>query len=198
VEFQHDFAGLDFVHELVDHDGFGFEFVAAVDQVNLGGVNLAGAIFQATTFVGATSGNVTGRPTSVDGSVNLVRGYLWAVGAKIQNADLRGIKIAGKNLSNIDLSGSDLTGASLTQDNLTSADLHGARLNGADLSGSTAGWADFKNADLSSANLTRVMLGGSSLSGAIVTGTVWSNTQCPDYTWSDNDAMTCVGHGAGL
>ena len=37
VGFEDDLAGLHLVHQLVDHDGFGFEFVAAVDQVHLGG-----------------------------------------------------------------------------------------------------------------------------------------------------------------
>ena len=37
VRLQHDLAAADFVHQLVDHDGLGFELVAAMHQMHLAG-----------------------------------------------------------------------------------------------------------------------------------------------------------------
>jgi len=62
---------------------------------------------------------------------------------------------------------------------MTGVDLDGANLRGANLRG---------------ANLTRANLSGTTMKGTNVMGVVWSNTTCPDSTFSDSDRGTCTGH----
>jgi uncharacterized protein YjbI with pentapeptide repeats len=60
--------------------------------------------------------------------------------------------------------------------------------------------ADLSNANLQGANLMGANLRGANLSGANVNvntnfnRVTWGNTSCPDYTNSDSDGGTCVGH----
>jgi hypothetical protein len=117
---------------------------------------------------------VTGWPTNtLSGSAHSAKN------CNLMNANLSGAKLenasfVGTDLSPANLSGADLTDASLADANLQNSDLSGANLTGADLSDTSLG-----DATLTNANLTRVK---------------WSRTQCPDYTSSDADGGSCVGH----
>jgi hypothetical protein len=117
---------------------------------------------------------VTGWPTSTrSGSAHS------AERCNLTNADL-----AGANLENAHFVGTDLSPA-----NLTGADLTGAHLTYANMQSS-----DLTGADLTGADLTQASLGDATLTNANLTGVKWSDTQCPDYSNSDADGGSCVGH----
>lgn len=93
--------------------------------------------------------------------------------------------------------------ASLANLDLTSADFSGTFLADADLSGSNLtgvsfDTGDLEQANLTDANLTDANLAGAIMTGAIMTGVIYSDTECPNETNSDNDGGTCAGQGGGL
>jgi uncharacterized protein YjbI with pentapeptide repeats len=51
-----------------------------------------------------------------------------------------------------------------------------------------------KDANLSNTHCVDNNLIGSDLTGANLAGTTWENTWRPDYTNSDNNGNTCIGH----
>jgi hypothetical protein len=101
-----------------------------------------------------------------------------------QGCNLMHANLAGANLEHAVLVGADLSPA-----NLTGADLRGAHLIDANLQNS-----NLAGTDLSGADLTDASLGDAILTSANLTGVKWSRTQCPDYSNSDADGGTCVGH----
>jgi len=88
---------------------------------------------------------------------------------------------AGQNprLMGLDLSGLDLSGLALHRANLARANLSHANL---------------IMANLFEANLTGANLTGANLSGANLNKVIWSSTNCPDGTNSNNHGNTCLGH----
>lgn len=55
--------------------------------------------------------------------------------------------------------------------------------------------ANFTGANFTGANLTGANPKGAvGLSGATLTNVIWSRTECPDGTLSNNDGGTCIGH----
>ena len=62
---------------------------------------------------------------------------------------------------------------------LALSELKNADLTGADLTSANLGFADLTDATLVAANLTNVR---------------WSNTICPDGTYSDNNGDTCANN----
>ena len=168
---------------------------------NLTGANLQGAVLDSTDLTGAIltgvkSGNVSGTPTALPANWNLVGGYLLGPGASLQQANLKGLVLAGFDLTGADLSYANVKGADLSDTILTSANLTGI------VSGSIigfpalpSGWqatdvggyligrsadltgADFRNAnlsgfDLSGHDLTGANFGGANLAGTDMTSTI--------------------------
>jgi uncharacterized protein YjbI with pentapeptide repeats len=79
--------------------------------------------------------------------------------------------------------------ATLAGCNLSGVNLSGVNLSGADLSG-----ANLANANLKGANLSHAKLSGANLTGANLNKVIWSSTNCPDGTNSNNHGNTCLGH----
>lgn len=102
-----------------------------------------------------------------------------AKGCNLMHANLAGVNLEHAVFAGTDLSPANLTGADLRGAHLTDANLQNSNLTGADLSG---------------ADLTDASLGDATLTNTNLTGVKWSRTQCPDYSNSDADGGTCVGH----
>jgi uncharacterized protein YjbI with pentapeptide repeats len=117
-------------------------------------------------------------------------------GANLQGANLSGDALFEANFEGANLSGANLTGASLQESDFTGANLHDANLTGVfdDATSEFPASVNLSNANLSGANLTGAYLGEATFTGANVTGATWSNTTCADFTNSDDDGGTCVGH----
>ena len=94
--------------------------------------------------------------------------------------------LARANLDKASFVGTDLSPANLTGADLRDADLSHANLQNSNLTG----------ADLTGADLTDASLGDATLTNASLTGVKWSRTQCPDYSSSNADGGSCVGHEA--
>jgi uncharacterized protein YjbI with pentapeptide repeats len=103
-----------------------------------------------------------------------------------ERCNLMNANLAGANLENAYFVGTDLSPA-----NLTGADLRGAHLTDANLQNSNLTGADLTGADLADASL-----GAATLTNANLSGVKWSRTQCPDYSNSNADGGSCVGHEA--
>ncbi len=98
------------------------------------------------------------------------------VGAKLSDADLRGLNLAGTTLLEADLSGAklaranlagaDLTMADLNVANLAETELRGAILRGSNLTGAILTKANLENSDLTGAKLERADLTAANLSRA--------------------------------
>jgi uncharacterized protein YjbI with pentapeptide repeats len=118
---------------------------------NLNGSQLADSDWsygspEGVTFVGATSGGVSGFPATLGWNIHaLRRGYIVGPGVNLRGVDLSAPVDATEQLGSFDLSGADLTEARLTGQVLSSANLAGANLT---------------NAALGNAVLTRVRSGG--------------------------------------
>ena len=98
--------------------------------------------------------------------------------SKLRGALMAYDKLAGASFRGADLSGANLHRADLTGANFGSgANLSGANLTGADLTGAT-----FNNANLYGANLFN----------ATLTDVNWSNTKCPDGTYSGDHGNSCA------
>jgi len=125
------------------------------------------------------------------------------------------VVVASDNLTNTNFSGSQLgslsspefEGSTGTNTDFSSTNLKGANFTGVNLSGTKFRGADLtfnarsnsytffaqatlNNPDFTNANLTGVQ----ALDTATLTSPVWSNTTCPDFTNSDANGGTCVGH----
>jgi len=129
--------------------------------------------------------------------VNLrgAQGPVRMVMAKMQDADLRGVKFADSALHQSDLRRADLREADLRRVSLESADLSDADLRRARLDA----------ANLSNATLTGADLRGASLRAALIDPTIdegtapirWSGAICPDSTTAD-PSDGCEGHDGRL
>jgi uncharacterized protein YjbI with pentapeptide repeats len=73
----------------------------------------------------------------------------------------------------------NLTNAILIDASFALSELKNADLTGADLTSANLAFADLTDAILLSANMTNV---------------TWSNTICPDGTYSDHNGNTCVNN----
>ena len=133
----------------------------------------------------------------------------------ISGLDWYYVDVTGTSFLDADLHGSQLFDANFSGDQLSHANFNNAELLAANFSGVTAVDASFVSADLRPNSMTNADLFGSNLTsanmagdkfvndelldvtttGAVVTGATWSNTICPDFTNSDSDGNTCVGHG---
>jgi len=114
-------------------------------------------------------------------------------GLNYSNANLSGVDISGANVQNVTFNDANLQGTNFAGDNASGASFQNADLTNANLSG-----ANFQRTNLTGANLTGANLKGSNFKNATVTNVTWSNTICPDNTNSNNDGLTCIGHGGGL
>jgi uncharacterized protein YjbI with pentapeptide repeats len=97
-------------------------------------------------------------------------------GAKLREADLRGVDLSNATLVRAKLDKANLSGANLSHTNLSGAWLEGANLSGANLgyaamSDSILADANLTGAILSSTDLRDCSLEGANLSGADLTGT---------------------------
>jgi uncharacterized protein YjbI with pentapeptide repeats len=121
-------------------------------------------------------------------------------GANLEGADLTdAVVCCGANLSSANLVASRLQDANLVGANLANADLAHAFLRDADLqfaslAGANLTGANLTGANLTSANLTEATLFGANLTNASISGVTWANTICPDFTNSDANGGTCLGH----
>lgn len=115
----------------------------ALEDMDLGGANLAGANLEGANLSGVDLGDA-----------NLA-------GTKLRQANLAGARLKGADLSDADLFKTDLVGV-----RLDFANLSGARLGFANLSGAKLRQANLSNADLEKANLSSVDLYKANLSGA--------------------------------
>jgi uncharacterized protein YjbI with pentapeptide repeats len=92
------------------------------------------------------------------------------------------------------LVGCNLSGLNFSDASFESADFQGANLAGANLSGANLYNANLQGANLLGANLSGAYLYSAKLKGANLNGVTWNGTTCPDFTNSDDDGGTCVGH----
>ncbi len=86
--------------------------------------------------------------------------------AKLANARLDHLTIAGRNLSEADLSGASLVVANLRGANLSHASFYCADLTGCDLSGARLDHADLRGASFKDANLSRAVMDHADLRAA--------------------------------
>lgn len=141
---------------------------------------------------------------SVTDAGELLKRYA-AGGRDFQNADLRGIELAGANLRNANLIGclltnadfrkaqldgvkfviADLSNADLTHASLRKAKLMGAILRDANLSDADLSYADLSDADLRNAKLVGAKLVGANLSAADLTGADLTNANLERAELSD-------------
>jgi hypothetical protein len=107
--------------------------------------------------------------------------YTWPVGAKrtiyARGADLRHALLRGAYAPDSELSGADLRWANMSDANLRGSNLHTAALRLADLR-----YANLRYADLHGADLTRATLHGADLRGATLTGATLTDA---DLTGAD-------------
>lgn len=86
--------------------------------------------------------------------------------ARLRQAKLDGLRLAGRDLTEADLSCASLVGADLRGANLTRASLNCADLRGADLRGARLDQADLRGATFKGANLCKASLDGADLRAA--------------------------------
>lgn len=86
--------------------------------------------------------------------------------ARLRQAKLDGLHMAGRDLTDADLSCASLVGADLRGANLTRASLNCADLRGADLRGAKLDQADLRGANFRGANLSQATLDGADLRAA--------------------------------
>jgi uncharacterized protein YjbI with pentapeptide repeats len=169
-------------------------------KANLSGIDVNTLDLSGTNLTGASSGNVTGTPSSLPTGWRLVNGYFVGAGANLSDANLAnqnlaGIDLMGANLTRANLTGSDLTNANLSSANLTNSLLPGATIAGVNFDGATltgargfslkgkpaampSQWAVFRGAFLGpGASLAGLDLRGRSLAGWNLTDVDLSNTK---------------------
>jgi Pentapeptide repeats (8 copies) len=123
------------------------------------------------------------------------------VAQNLSGAYFPGTDLSSTNLAYADLSFANLTAAIVSYSTLTNADfrgadLHSAHLENAYLSGTSFAYTNLAQSTFAGSNLTGADFSGASGgTTATMTSVTWSNTTCPDYTNSNNDGNTCVGHG---
>lgn len=167
-----DLSGMDLAH-------------ASMNSANLADANLTNAQMTTTTFGGARSGGIIGKPASLPAGFAVTGGYLIGTGVNLDDANLSGLNLSGLNVSMATLAGANLSGAVLTGTNLSSSDLTGATMKGAsfgntnlirailtgdNLSGLAIGGSDLSLAGLRHVNLSGATLSGDTLTGADLTG----------------------------
>jgi hypothetical protein len=106
-----------------------------------------------------------------------------------------GCALAFRGMVGADLQGQNLSGADMQDDDLNAANLRDANLSGANLVGAAMSVAHATGLNLDGANLTEAGLTGMTGTGIQTNGTIWTNTNCPDGTFSyQNPGDTCAGH----
>jgi uncharacterized protein YjbI with pentapeptide repeats len=172
-------------------------------NANLNNIELLGII----DLTGATLSGVT-----LDGS-SFAQGST-IIGGDFRLADLTNAQFHGNfdmsNFSDIDFrvlaqhnntifTNTNLTGALFNSMDLGSdTQFHNVNLTNTNFTGATVG-SHFRAATITSTNFTNANFIDADLqsvdfSGATVTGTTWTNTWCPDGTFSGNNGNTCIGH----
>ena len=87
--------------------------------------------------------------------------------------------------------GADFNATTRTDAIFAQTTMTNANLTGADLASDS-----FATTSFDDATLTDAEFGGDTIAATVTTtGATWSNTTCPDFTNSNSDGGTCVGHG---
>jgi uncharacterized protein YjbI with pentapeptide repeats len=174
-------------------------------NVDFTGAELHPASFADSVFVGANFTDVWLRNAGYAdySGLNFTDATLSGVffSANFSDVDFRTVSFGtgddpqlsfdGSNLTNADFRGIDPIGIyQNANSDLTDADFTGANLTDAQFVSST----NLFQTDFTNANLTNASFANSGLSNANLTGVTWSNTTCPDFTNSDNNGGTCIGH----
>jgi uncharacterized protein YjbI with pentapeptide repeats len=105
---------------------------------------------------------------------------------------------SGLDLSNMafhNLEGGTFAATNFTNDSLDHALMDGSNFTGANLTNVSLQGADLRSSTFDHANFTNAYIGQAAGSGSSFVGAVFANTICPDFTNSDADGLTCVGHG---
>jgi uncharacterized protein YjbI with pentapeptide repeats len=95
------------------------------------------------------------------------------------------LNLTGTNFTNAYLYSMGGSGTNFENTNFTNADLRYS-----DLTSSSFSNTNLTNADLSEASLYN----STDMDTATLTGVTWSNTRCPDGSYSNDHSNTCVGH----
>ena len=135
---------------------------ATLDNTGMIGVFLAGTYLSQATMTNVESGGISGTPSVLPASTELVNGYLVGPTANLLNAHLAGTNLAGAIVYGANLSGANLSGANLSNGNLTFDTFSSA--------------SNLSNATLSGANL----IGSGTLDLANRTGVIWTGATCPN------------------
>ncbi|MGQ0831891.1 MAG: pentapeptide repeat-containing protein [Microthrixaceae bacterium] len=197
---------------------------ANLSGANLPAANLQGANVMGANFTNAKLSPYTLKSTTgVGGYTRLsgAAGFTSAMLRSVANAshqppcfsqypgitgpDLRWISFGSMNLTGFDFSGAmlnesrmplaKLSTANFSDTDLTRLDLTAANLSGTNFTCAAVFQVKLNSANLTNANFTNARLGESvGMSTANLTGAIWNNTVCPDYTNSDANGGTCIGH----
>ena len=140
------------------------------DRAFLGNTDLRGSDFSNSSFVDANKTSAllatTFTDATMDGSVlNHGRGWVNFVRTSCINCQMAAVFLVDSDFTDANLTGANFRHATVKAGSLVNVNFTDADLGGVD------------GIDL-----------------ADVTGAIWSNTLCPDFTNSDDNGGTCVGH----
>ena len=140
----------------VDFSGANLTGVSFANSV-LTGASINNALLTNASFLGVTSGRISGTPSQqLTSPWKVVGGYLIGPEVNLVSADLTSANLTGANLT-----GANLTGANLTRATLTNASLEGALLVRTNLARSTGSSVNFYNAVIAQGNFELTSLPGS-------------------------------------
>lgn len=126
--------------------------------------------------------------------VDLSRTDSALIGANLEAADLRGIKLSGSELLLVDFSRADMRGAKLEGATLKKAKLSQADLRSADLTRAVLSNANLSYADLSDAAMSAAILRDANLRGTLLNraNLAWSSLDGADLTGARYDEETIL------
>jgi uncharacterized protein YjbI with pentapeptide repeats len=151
---------------LDDADLSGSTFVGAslgnfsFNPVSMNRANLSEVDFSSAHFVWITAGALAACPTGLPASWLCASNHILGPRVVARGYDLSGADLEGVDLSTARLGGSNFSGANLQGADFGNALFEDANFSGADLSNATWGSAEIRNANLDGANLSGVDMSG--------------------------------------
>jgi uncharacterized protein YjbI with pentapeptide repeats len=189
---------------------------------NFRNMNLHGANFQKTSIVGAVFDGANLSDSTFDQTAQAPDGRTLSTSGSFKGADLSNSKFINSiDVGNSDFSNANFDGVlfdtftAFDNDNFTNVDFRtitlgssgtynvpriiSSNLNGANFSGLDLSYVTFQgnstiSTDFTGTNFTNAFLYATDMQQANLTNAIWSNTQCPDNTNSDNNGGTCIDH----
>ena len=160
-------------------------------NANLEGASVSGAAFIYCKMTGVKSGNISGIPHTMSGT--LVNGYIISEGVNLEGADLQGANLSGLGFRNANLRSADFTGA-----NLRSADFQGSSVVNTDFTNANLTLADFSNTNIdqsrfNGANLTQAKLWNDTISDSEFHGAIFTNSEFGNSTLRNVRSSSIVG-----